>query len=116
MEERTRANHPIAGRETVAEGTDLRVRILTLAPGESIPWRYHSEITDDFVGMDGVTVVETQAPATTYVLKPGQRCTVGPKTRHHVHGLEGAGCRFLVIQGVGVYDWMLDAGQNPRRK
>ena len=37
MKERTRGSYVIAGREAVAEGADLRVNILTLAPGQCIP-------------------------------------------------------------------------------
>lgn len=106
MKERTRSNNVIAGRETIAEGTDLRVRILTLATGESIPWHYHSETTDDIVCMEGTTIVETRAPRATYVLEPGQRCTIGPKIAHYVHGKDDGPCRYLIVQGVGVYDWM----------
>ena len=105
MKERSRGNYAIAGREVVADGTDIRATILTLAAGECVPWHYHSEISDDFVCMEGTLVVETRAPRATHVLEPGQRCTVGPKTAHYVHGKDDAPCRFLVVQGVGVYDF-----------
>ena len=36
----------IAGRESVMEGADMRVSVLTLGPGDCIPWHYHNEITD----------------------------------------------------------------------
>ena len=55
MEERTRGNYVIAGRETVAEGADLRVVVLTLAQGQCVPWHYHSTITDSFVCLEGRT-------------------------------------------------------------
>lgn len=106
MQERTRANTTISGRERVAEGADLRVSILTLGEGESIPWHYHSETSDDMVCMEGVVVVETRAPRAVHELRPGERCTVAPKTAHYVHGKDGGGCRFLIVQGVGIYDWM----------
>src|SRR5262249_25965215 len=81
----------VCGRqsEIVAEGADVRVTIVTLVAGDSVPWHYRSEITDDMVGMEGTTVVETRAPRNTYVLEPGQRCTIGPKTAHCVHGKDG---------------------------
>ena len=105
METRSQGNYEIARRETVAEGADLRVQALTLAAGQAVPWHFHSEITDSFVGLEGRTVVETRAPRATHVLAPGERCTVGPKTAHTVHGEDGGPCTFLVIQGVGIYDF-----------
>ncbi|MBT5895848.1 MAG: hypothetical protein HOH61_08095, partial [Rhodospirillaceae bacterium] len=43
----------IAGRESVMEGADMRVTVLTLAEAECIPWHYHTEITDSFVCLEG---------------------------------------------------------------
>jgi len=52
----------IAGYETVMEGQDMRAVVLTLAAGQSVPWHYHSAITDSFVCLEGPMVVETRAP------------------------------------------------------
>ena len=105
MEIRSRSSYPIAGRELVAEGADLRVQVLTLAKGQCVPWHYHSEVSDSFVCLEGPMVVETRAPHTTYRLMPGQRCAVPPKTAHYVHGENDGPCQFLIVQGVGVYDF-----------
>ncbi len=105
MQERSRGEHVIAGRETVAEGADLRVTILTLADGECIPWHYHTEIADSFFCMAGPLVVETRAPRATHVLQPGETCTVPPMTAHYVHGQDGGPAKFMIVQGVGVYDF-----------
>ncbi|MBT3369947.1 MAG: cupin domain-containing protein [Rhodospirillaceae bacterium] len=94
----------IAGREPVMEGADMRVTVLTLAEAECIPWHYHNEITDSFVCLEGPMVVETRAPRAEYVLRPGERCEVPPKVAHYVHGLDNGAFKFLIIQGVGVYD------------
>lgn len=106
MQLHSRGNYEIAGRELVAEGADLRVQVLTLAGGQCVPWHYHSEITDSFVCLEGPMVVETRAPRNTYRLQPGQRCAVPPKTAHTVAGEGGGPCSFLIIQGVGVYDFV----------
>jgi len=94
----------IAGRETVMEGADMRAQILTLAAGDSVPWHYHSTITDSFVCLEGAMVVETRAPRAVHRLMPGERCEVPPMTAHYVHGENGGPCRFLILQGVGDYD------------
>ena len=106
MPDHDRGNDTISGRETVAEGADVRVTILTLAAGECIPWHYHSEIADTTVCLDGPMVVETRAPRAAHELMPGQTCTVPPKTAHTVHGKNDGPCRFMIVQGVGVFDFV----------
>ena len=106
MQVRSRSDYEVAHREIVAEGTDLRVQVLTLAGGQCVPWHYHSAITDSFVCLEGPMVVETRAPRNLHRLEPGQRCAVPPKTAHHVQGVEGGPCKFLIVQGVGVYDFI----------
>jgi quercetin dioxygenase-like cupin family protein len=94
----------IAGWEVVMDGQDMRAVVLTLASGQSVPWHYHSDITDSFVCIEGPMVVETRAPRATHMLMPGQRCEVPPTTAHHVHGKDGGPCKFMILQGVGEYD------------
>jgi quercetin dioxygenase-like cupin family protein len=106
MEERTVGSYEIAGRETVAEGADLRVLVLTLAAGQCVPWHYHNAITDSFVCLEGPMVVETRAPHAVHMLEAGQRCAVAAKTAHYVHGKDNGPCKFLIVQGVGIYDFM----------
>jgi quercetin dioxygenase-like cupin family protein len=106
MQNRNRGSYEIAGTEIVAEGADLRVSVLTLAAGQCVPWHYHSDIPDSFVCLEAPMVVETRAPRHEYVIEPGQRCAVPAKTAHYVHGKEMGPCKFLIVQGVGVYDFL----------
>jgi len=103
MQTRNRGDYTIAGCELVAEGANLRVQVLSLAAGQCVPWHYHSEISDSFVCLEGPMVVETRAPRHVY---PGERCAVSPKTAHYVHGDAESPCKFLIVQGVGVYDFV----------
>jgi quercetin dioxygenase-like cupin family protein len=110
MELKSQGDYVIDATETVAEGSDMMVSILTLGHGQCVPWHYHSQITDSFVCLEGTLVVETRAPRAVHVLEPGGRCAVGPKTAHYVHGRDGSPCRFLIVQGVGVYDYVPAGG------
>jgi quercetin dioxygenase-like cupin family protein len=105
MQTRNRGDYTIAGCELVAEGADLRVQVLSLAAGQRVPRHYHSEISDSFVCLEGPMVVETRAPRHVYQLLPGARCAVPPKTAHYVHGEADSPCKFLIVQGAGVYDF-----------
>ena len=105
MEKRTKGTGlNISGYDTVMEGADMRALVLTLAAGESVPWHWHSEITDRFFCLKGPMVVETRAPRQAVELQAGDSFVVPPKTAHYVHGKNDGPCRFLVLQGVGVYD------------
>ena len=104
MQHDNRDHYTIAADEIIAEGTDLKVSILTLTAGQCVPWHHHSNVSDRFFCMEGPMVVETRVPRNTYVLNAGERCAVPPKTAHHVHGLNGGPCQFMVLQGIGVYD------------
>jgi quercetin dioxygenase-like cupin family protein len=106
MDVRTRGSYEIENRELVAEGADLRVQVLTLTPGQCVPWHYHSEVTDSFVCLEGQTIIETKGPEQPCKLQPGQRYAVAPNTAHTVYGGNDNRCKFMVIQGVGVYDFV----------
>jgi quercetin dioxygenase-like cupin family protein len=75
-----------------------------------VPWHYHSEISDSFVCLDGPMVVETWAPRHTYRLLAGERRAVPPKAAHYVHGKADGPCKLLIVQGVGVYDFVAVGG------
>ncbi len=93
-------------REVVAEAPNLRVSILTLAAGQCVPWHYHSEIIDTFFCMEGPMVVQTQGGRNKKELAPGEHHTVPQRTAHYVSGKGGGRCRFMIVQGVGVYDYV----------
>lgn len=105
MTDNTRG-YDIEKREIVAESAGLRVQILTLAAGQCVPWHEHSAITDTFVCLDGPLAVRMRAPDDEVVLHPGETHAVQPRRAHYVSGVDGGPCRFLIVQGVGKYDFV----------
>ncbi len=101
-----RGQYPAKRRVTIVEVADLRVRELTLAPGQCVPWHFHTEVTERFFCMEGPMQVLTRDPDGAHVLGPGQVCTVDPGVAHRVGGVEDGACRFMSVQGVGKYDFM----------
>ena len=97
--------YTVANREMVAETPDLRMVVLTLAPGQEVPWHWHSNVTDHMICLEGPLVVETRAPSERRELMPGERCTVPPRRAHRVSGKDGGACKFAILQGVGRYDF-----------
>lgn len=90
----------------VAKSADVLVREYTLDPGEKIPWHRHSEVADYYYGLEGQVVVETRAPAARHELGAGESATVTPATAHQVFNPAKSPCRFLLVQGVGKYDFV----------
>ncbi|MGP1678875.1 MAG: cupin domain-containing protein [Burkholderiales bacterium] len=90
----------------VAKGADVLVREYVLGPGESIPWHHHTQVTDHYYSLEGMVLIETRAPAARRELNPGESASVTPPTAHHVSNSSGKPCRFLLIQGVGQYDFV----------
>ena len=90
----------------VAKGADVLVREYTLDPGEAIPWHRHTQVSDYYYGLEGTVLVETREPAERHELGAGQFAKVSPPTVHHVSNPGRAPCRFLLIQGVGKYDFV----------
>ena len=97
--------YSVEGRETVAATPDLRMVVLTLAPGQTVPWHWHTTVDDHFICLEGPMVVETRAPRERFELAAGQRCTVPARRAHHVSGKDGGRCKFAILQGIGTYDF-----------
>ena len=106
MSDTEHLSYQVTDVEMVAQTDDLVVRLFSIGAGEDIGWHYHSHVADIFVGIDGVTVVETKAPRGRHELAKGGHLVVPPKTAHHVSGKDGQPCRFALTQGVGAYDFV----------
>lgn len=96
----------INGRQLIAETDDLRVQILTLEPGEEIPWHYHTAVSDTFICLDGPMIVNTRSPDAMHELAIGEAIEVPPHAAHQVTGKSGGHCRFVIVQGVGTHDYI----------
>lgn len=99
------SGHDVKSVETIVSGSDVRARLYTLAPGDVIPWHFHSEVTDWYFCLAGKLSVETRAPRGHEVLDVGGDYAIPPKTAHRISNGGERDCRFLLLQGVGQYDF-----------
>jgi quercetin dioxygenase-like cupin family protein len=77
-----------------------------LAPDDFTPWHYHSTVTDWYFCLGGTLRIEMLAPRGEEWLTPSGRYAIPPNTAHRIsNGGNGEDCRFLLLQGVGVYDF-----------
>ena len=100
------ARYEVKQRVTLAEVPGLRVRLLTLLKGQIVPWHLHNHITDTFFCMRGPMRVLTRSPDASHRLLAGDTLAVSAGTAHRVECGDANECRFMIIQGVGEYDYV----------
>ena len=71
--------YELEGRELIAEAEGLRVQVLTIGPGQCVPWHRHTWISDTFICLEGPMVLETHESDATIRLDAGERATVPPR-------------------------------------
>jgi quercetin dioxygenase-like cupin family protein len=91
-------------------GNDMQARLFTLAAGEAIPWHAHTAVTDWYFVLEGALSIETRAPGERRVLRVGAHHRTPPKTAHLISNGADGDTRFLLLQGVGAYDFVRVAG------
>ncbi len=85
---------------------NVLVRVMELKESSSTDWHYHSEVIDYFVCLNGVIRVETKSPDDLFILHPGQRAEIKPPQVHRVINSHNGESKYLLIQGVGLYDFI----------
>ena len=92
--------------EPVLKGSDVQARVFTLAPGEVIPWHFHRESTDHYFVLEGILSISSREPdVMTRNFRVGSSHKIASGTPHLIANGGDTDCRFLLIQGVGAYDW-----------
>jgi quercetin dioxygenase-like cupin family protein len=109
------SNYQVKSVEPVVVGTDIQARVFTMADGDVIPWHYHSESTDHYFVLRGQLTIETRSPDHRHRLSIGERFKIPPGTAHRISNESTSECQFLLVQGVGRYDWhRADLTQNEK--
>ncbi|MCJ7623379.1 MAG: cupin domain-containing protein [Anaerolineaceae bacterium] len=94
-----------ANEEVIIKTDNVRARILSLEPGENTAWHYHSEVVDHMFCLYGELLVRLKETGEEIKLQPGQRCEVQTGLVHQVVNTGAARAQYLLIQGVGRYDF-----------
>jgi quercetin dioxygenase-like cupin family protein len=84
----------------------FRISELQLSPTQQVPWHYHSNVQDTFYVLQGAIRVFLQDPKEAVLLAPGETYTVKPKRAHLVTNAGETSAVFLVLQGLGEYDFV----------
>lgn len=106
---RVKPAYAVQSVATVVVGAGFQVREFTVAPGEEVPWHYHSEVTDWCYCLEGVVAAQIRdRPAdkvSTRRLRPGQSCRIEAGTVHRLTSGSRTPCRYLLVQAGGKYDF-----------
>jgi len=94
----------MANRE-ILRTENVRVRIMELEPGGCTDLHTHTEVADFFVCLRGSIRVETRGPDGTTLLLPGGYAEVPAGRVHRCLNVHDDGSEYLLIQGVGAYDF-----------
>jgi len=97
------SEYSIEKTEIVAETRDLRVLNITLTEGQFVPWHYHTKVTDIFFCIEGKLQIETQN--NKVLIHAGESHQIIANIPHSVSNQSSGICKFILIQGIGTYDY-----------
>jgi len=84
----------------------FRIAELTISPTQKVPWHYHSNVQDTFYVIEGELRIFLRDPKEEVHLAPAETYAVRPGRPHLVTNGGAVSATFLVLQGIGEYDFM----------
>ncbi len=99
--------YEVEGRALHLERPGFRINELEISPSQSVPWHYHSHVRDTFYVLEGRLRIFLREPEEEVCLDPGDVYAVEPRRPHHVTNGGDGSANFLVLQGMGEYDFVL---------
>ncbi len=91
--------------KTIVQTEDVRVRQMFLGAGSEVPWHFHTRVVDTMYCLRGEMKIELADPQEVIVLRPGEGCEISVGRRHRVSVADNEPVSYLLIQGVGKYDF-----------
>ena len=98
--------YEVERRALHAERPGFRISELQISPTQRVPWHYHSNIRDTFYVIEGRLRLFLREPKEEVRLGPGDTYTVMPRRPHLVVNGGDGSATFLILQGIGEYDYV----------
>ena len=98
--------YEVEHRQFHAERPGFRINELQISPTQKVPWHYHSNVQDAFYVLEGSIRIFLQNPKEEVTLKPSETYSVAPRRPHLVTNAGDTSATFLVLQGIGEYDFV----------
>jgi quercetin dioxygenase-like cupin family protein len=99
-------SYEVERRALHAQRPGFRISELQISPTQNVPWHYHTAIRDTFYVLEGQVEVSLRDPDETVRLGPGGTYTVEAGRPHRVDNAGVGSATFLVLQGIGEYDYV----------
>src|SRR5229473_4755545 len=84
----------------------FRIAELKISPTQKVPWHCHSNVQDTFYVLEGQIRLFLRDPKEEVRLVPGETYAVRPQRPHLVINGGESAATFLVLQGIGEYDFV----------
>lgn len=84
----------------------FRISELQLSPTQKVPWHFHTNISDTFYVLEGQMRLFLQDPKEEVRLGPGESFVAIAGRPHLVTNGGDSSLTFLIMQGVGEYDYV----------
>jgi quercetin dioxygenase-like cupin family protein len=84
----------------------FRITELQISPTQKVPWHLHSNIQDTFYVISGQLRIFLREPKEDIRLGPGETYSVKARRPHLVTNGGDGSATFLVLQGIGEYDYV----------
>lgn len=98
--------YEVERRARHAERPGFRISELQIGPKQQVPWHYHNNIQDTFYVLEGQLRIFVRDPKEEIRLEAGQSYAVRPGRPHLVTNGGESSATFLVLQGIGEYDYV----------
>ena len=98
--------YEVERRARHAERPGFRISELQLSPTQKVPWHCHSHVQDTFYVLEGQVRIFLRDPKEEVRLAPGETYAVRPRRPHLVTNAGSSSTTFLVLQGIGEYDYV----------
>lgn len=84
----------------------FRIQELKISKKQKVPWHYHNNVQDTFYVLEGELRIFLREPKGEVRLRPGESYAVKPRRAHLVTNGGESSASFLVLQGIGEYDYV----------
>jgi quercetin dioxygenase-like cupin family protein len=98
--------YDVERRARHAERPGFRISELQISPSQQVPWHCHTHVQDTFYVLEGRLRLFLRDPEEEVHLGPAEIYSVRPGRPHLVTNGGDRSATFLVLQGIGDYDYV----------
>jgi mannose-6-phosphate isomerase-like protein (cupin superfamily) len=98
--------YTVERRARHAERPGFRISELQISPSQQVPWHCHTNVQDTFYVIEGQLRIFLRDPKEEVRLAPAETYAVRAGRPHLVTNGGTGSATFLVLQGIGEYDYV----------